>query len=243
VQKPGPSSRHLHAGHHLGGKQVSPSTATAVQPLPVEDGYVVTDTGLQALTEAIPAEAPGTAAQVLRDAGLYLERYGWIQGAYYDATGLRDKPYGYSWSEIADRLGTSRQAAQMRYGDRTDRGALDYRLLEAGLNVSVATLVRVFADHHPGSPASSVCPGCGYRYPDNVSDCPTNATVRPLLLRRRGEDREAVTLLDPVQFEDLHKVTKSKVTRAAHRASAGRQTSPAYAAASLFDPAGKDVPR
>ena len=46
--------------------------------------------------------------------------------------GLRDKPYGYSWAEIADRLGTSRQAAQMRYGDRTDRGALDQRLLEAG---------------------------------------------------------------------------------------------------------------
>ena len=39
--------------------------------------------------------------------------------------------------------------------------------------MSVATLVRVFADHHPGSPVASVCPGCGYRYPDNVSDCPT----------------------------------------------------------------------
>jgi hypothetical protein len=157
--------------------------------------------------------------------------------------GLRDKPYGYSWSEIADRLGTSRQAAQMRYGDRTDRGALDHRLLTAGLNVSVATLVRVFADHHPGSPVASVCPGCGYRYPDNVSDCPTNATVRPLLLKRRGEDRDALALLNPVQFEDLHKATKSKVTRAAHRATAEQRTSPAYAAASLFDLAGKDAPR
>ena len=157
--------------------------------------------------------------------------------------GLRQRPYGYSWSEIADRLGTSRQAAQMRYGDRTDRGALDHRLLEAGLNVSVATLVRVFADHHPGSPASSVCPGCGYRYPDGVLDCPTNATVRPLLLRRRGEDRAAVALLNPVQFEDLHKVTKSKVTRAAHRASTDQRTSPAYAAASLFDLAGKEPTR
>jgi hypothetical protein len=158
-------------------------------------------------------------------------------------TGLRDKPYGYSWSEIADRLGTSRQAAQMRYGDRTDRGALDYRLLEAGLNVSVATLVRVFADHHPGSPAASVCPGCGYRYPDNVLDCPTNATVRPLLLRRRGEDREALALLNPVQFEDLHKATKSKVTRAAHHASTDQRTPSAYAAASLFDLAGKEPQR
>lgn len=157
--------------------------------------------------------------------------------------GLRQAPYGYSWSEIADRLGTSRQAAQMRYGDRADRGALDQRLLEGGLNVSVATLVRVFADHHPGSPASSVCPGCGYRYPDNILDCPTNATVRPLLKRRCGEDREAVARLDPVQFADLHKANESKVTRAAYRASAEGQRSPAYTAASLFDLAGKDAAR
>jgi hypothetical protein len=88
-----------------------------------------------------------------------------------------------------------------------------------------------------------VCPGCGYRYPDNVLDCPTNATVRPLLLRRHGEDREAVALLNPVQFEDLHKVTKSKVTRAAHRASTDQRTSPAFAAASLFDLAAKEPPR
>src|SRR5579859_1228193 len=75
--------------------------------------------------------------------------------------GLRNKPYSYSWSEIAIRLGITRQAAQMRYGDRTDRGALDPRLIQAGLNVTVATLAIVFADHHPGVPASSVCPGCG----------------------------------------------------------------------------------
>src|SRR5690242_13153407 len=87
--------------------------------------------------------------------------------------GLRKSPYRYSWWEIADRLGVSRQAAQMRYGDRTDRteggAALDRRLTEAGLSVSVATLVEVFADHHPANPdgtAASVCPGCGYRYPD-----------------------------------------------------------------------------
>src|SRR5436190_23495532 len=33
--------------------------------------------------------------------------------------GLRNSPYSYSWSEIADRLGTIRQAAQMRYGTPT----------------------------------------------------------------------------------------------------------------------------
>jgi hypothetical protein len=67
--------------------------------------------------------------------------------------------------------------------------------------------------------------------------------VRPLLLRRRSEDREALALLNPVQFEDLHKPTKSKVTRAAHRASTDQRTSPAYAAASLFELAGKEPPR
>jgi hypothetical protein len=50
------------------------------------DGYVVTESGLRALAEAVPGEAPGTAGQVLRDAALYLQRHGWIQGAYYDAT-------------------------------------------------------------------------------------------------------------------------------------------------------------
>src|SRR5213078_2625451 len=106
--------------------------------------------------------------------------------------GLKRQPYHYSWQEIADRLGVSRQAAQMRYGDRTDRGALDRRLVEAGLAVTVATLVEVFTDHNPGNSASSVCPGCGYRYPDGVVDCPTVATVRPVLYRRRGEDPQAV---------------------------------------------------
>src|SRR4051794_21083146 len=105
----------------------------------------------------------------------------------------------YSWSEIADRLGVSKQAAQQRYGSPAERHALDRRLLEAGLGVSVATLVQVFADHHPGIPVASVCPGCGYRYPDGTSDCPTLATVRPLLLRRRSEDRDAVARLNPVQ--------------------------------------------
>ncbi len=154
-------------------------------------------------------------------------------------SGLRTSPYSYSWSEIADRLGVSKQAAQQRYGDPTDRHALDRRLLEAGIGVSVATLVEVFADHHPGSPAASVCPGCGYRYPDGSSDCPTNATVRPLLLRRRGEDRYAVAQLSTLQFEDLHHANRSKVTRAAHRTSPEPPTS-ACKAASLFDLAGKD---
>ena len=157
--------------------------------------------------------------------------------------GLRKSPYSYSWSEIADRLGNSKQAAQQRYGDRTDRNALDHRLLEAGLGVTVATLVQVFADHHPGNPAASMCPGCGYRFPEQVFDCPTNATVRPLLMRRRGEDRDAVARLTPEQFEDLLSPNRLKVTRAARRAMPQQPTTPAYQATSLFDLAGKDTHR
>jgi hypothetical protein len=154
---------------------------------------------------------------------------------------LRQKPYSYSWSEIGDRLGTSRQAAQMRYGDRTDRSALDRRLLEAGINLSVATLTQVFADHHPGSPAASVCPGCGYRYPDGVTDCPTNATVRPLLYRRRGEDRDAVARLTPDQFADLHNRDITRLHRAAVRQAAQQTPCPNRHAATLFDLDGKDT--
>ena len=130
--------------------------------------------------------------------------------------GLKNKPHSYSWSEIADRLGTSRQAAQMRYGDKTDRGgSLDRRLVEAGLTVTVATLVAIFADHHPGIPAASVCPGCGFRYTDKTTACPTYATVQPLLYRRRNEDKQAVNRLSPDQYEDLHGRKSARTKRAA----------------------------
>jgi hypothetical protein len=149
--------------------------------------------------------------------------------------GLRQKPYSYSWSEIGDRLGTSRQAAQMRYGDRTDRGALDRRLIESGLNVTLATLVQVFADHYPGNPAATVCPGCGYRYPDGATDCPTVVTIRPVLYRRRGEDPETVARLTPDQFADLHNRTKSRTERAAVRQAAHKTPCPNRHAPTLFD--------
>jgi hypothetical protein len=148
-------------------------------------------------------------------------------------TGLKRFPY--SWSEIADRLGTSRQAAQMRYGDRTERGALDRRLVQAGLAVSVATLVEVFADHHPGSPAASVCPGCGYRYPDGVTDCPTRATVRPVLYRRRGEDGQALARLSPDQYADLHNLKTARTNRAAAKQAARPNGAPDRGAPALFD--------
>jgi hypothetical protein len=66
---------------------VAQAVATASQP-PTEqaggDGSVVTATGLRALTEPDAGGAPGTAGLVLRLAALYLDRHGWIQGAYYD---------------------------------------------------------------------------------------------------------------------------------------------------------------
>jgi hypothetical protein len=149
--------------------------------------------------------------------------------------GLKGAPYRYSWSEIADRLGVTRQAAQMRYGDRTDRGALDRRLVEAGLAVTVPTLVAVFADHHPGSPAASVCPGCGYRYPDGVSDCPTLATVRPVLYRRRGQDSKALERLTPDQFVDLHNLKTARSHRTALMQAARRASTPDPNVPALFD--------
>ena len=118
--------------------------------------------------------------------------------------GLRE--FGYSWSEIAARLGVSRQAAQMRYGDRAERSALDRRLLQAGLGISVAELVSVFADHYPSSPRPDTCPGCGYPYPDGraEADCPSLAVARQVLYRRRSEDPQALRCLTADQFADLH---------------------------------------
>ncbi|GIE93316.1 hypothetical protein [Paractinoplanes rishiriensis] len=152
--------------------------------------------------------------------------------------GLRTKPYSYSWSQIADRLGVSPQGAQQRFGKPSDRNALDRRLLESGLGVTLATLVQVFADHHPGNPPASRCPGCGYRYPDGVSDCPTNATVRPLLYKRRDENRAEVARLSADAFTDLHEPVKARF-RAAVRQAANPTPSPDLPRPTLFDLPGR----
>jgi hypothetical protein len=154
---------------------------------------------------------------------------------------LRGEPYRYSWQEIADRLGTTKQAVQQRFGVPADRHALDSRLREAGMGVTVATLVQVFADHHPGDPASSRCPGCGFAYPDGVSDCPTNATVRPLLYRRRREDETAVARLTPIQFADLHGTSNSRAFRVKVRQTAVTTPIPDRPALPLFHPHGRET--
>jgi hypothetical protein len=153
--------------------------------------------------------------------------------------GLRKVPY--SWAEIADRLGTSRQAAQMRYGDRFERHSLDRRLVQAGLGVTVPVLVAVFADHHPGIPATSTCPGCGFVYPDGIADCPTNATVRPLLYRRRAEDKRAFDRLTPDQYADLHRKAKPRNSRALVVQSARLAAPPSATAPQLFALNGKEA--
>src|SRR5262249_26288238 len=115
--------------------------------------------------------------------------------------GLRS--FGYSWADIATRLGVSRQAAQQRFGTRTERHALDPRILTAGLAVTVATLVAVYADHDPGRPGVPSCPACGHAYTSVEPACPTGAFVRRLLHRRRHEDPCAMARLSADQREDL----------------------------------------
>lgn len=114
--------------------------------------------------------------------------------------GLRD--FGYTWADIASRVGITRQAAQQRWGSPADRGAIDPRLLAAGMTVTVPQLVAVFADHHPGTPAAIQCPGCAHIY-DNETDCPTNKVVRPLLRQRRNENLRALDRLTRDQRQDL----------------------------------------
>ncbi|NUT23811.1 MAG: hypothetical protein HOV77_32000 [Hamadaea sp.] len=92
---------------------------------------------------------------------------------------------------------------------------VDPRLLTAGLAVTVATLIDVFADHFRGLPAAMVCPGCGHRFADNdtTGDCPTLAVVRPLLLRRHHENPNHTKRLPAEAFENL-RLTKPKPLRA-----------------------------
>lgn len=87
---------------------------------------------------------------------------------------------------------------------------LDSRLLTAGLTVSTATLVAVFIDHYRGIPAVSACPACGHQFADGdiEGDCPTNSTVRPLLIRRFHENKTAMAQLTANQVDDLKRGRK-----------------------------------
>jgi hypothetical protein len=154
-----------------------------------------------------------------------------------DANGVRK--VAYSWAEIAGQLGLSRQAAQMRFGEKSERGALDARLTRSGMSVTVLDLAAVFTEHDPGIPVSSLCPGCGFRYPQGVTDCPSRATARPLLFRRRAEDPQAIGRLSPDQLADLHNHKSARLRVAAQ--SARPAASPAHTAPDLFTANGKEL--
>ncbi|TDC37097.1 hypothetical protein [Micromonospora sp. KC213] len=82
---------------------------------------------------------------------------------------------------------------------------LDRRLVTAGLGVTVAQLVTLWADHTPARlPVPLTCPGCGHPYSEKAPLCPTAAVVRPLLRRRRHETHpDVLAPLTPNQLLDL----------------------------------------
>lgn len=82
---------------------------------------------------------------------------------------------------------------------------IDARLTTAGMRVTVRDLVRLWADHTPPvRPARAQCRTCGHYYTDTAPLCPTAATVRPLLVRRRHEaGPTALDLLTSNQIDDL----------------------------------------
>ncbi|MFI6257968.1 hypothetical protein ACIBCL_17965 [Micromonospora zamorensis] len=82
---------------------------------------------------------------------------------------------------------------------------LDRRLVTAGMGVTVAQLVTIWADHTPPRlPVPLTCPSCGHPYSETAPLCPTAAVVRPLLRRRRHETgSRALAPLSPNQLLDL----------------------------------------
>ncbi|MFF0183069.1 hypothetical protein ACFYPF_28680 [Micromonospora sp. NPDC005223] len=81
---------------------------------------------------------------------------------------------------------------------------LDRRLVTAGLGVTVAQLVSLWADHTPARlPVPLSCRTCGHPYSETAPLCPTAAVVRPLLRSRRHEAPGAIDALTPNQLLDL----------------------------------------
>jgi len=108
--------------------------------------------------------------------------------------------------------------------------AIDSRITGAGLTVTVATLAAVFAEHFRGLPAAMVCPGCGHRFNDTdvTGDCPTQAVVRPLLLRRHHENPAVTERLSAEAFANL-RLIKPRPLRA------NQSARPASTPDDLFD--------
>jgi hypothetical protein len=82
---------------------------------------------------------------------------------------------------------------------------LDERLLTGGLVLTVAALVRLWADHTPPiRPVPGHCRTCGHIYTQQAPLCPSAAVVRSLLRRHRHEaGPRALDPLTPNQLDDL----------------------------------------
>ncbi|MFI5910916.1 hypothetical protein [Dactylosporangium sp. NPDC051541] len=156
--------------------------------------------------------------------------------------GLRKANPPYSWDDIGKRLGVTRQAAQMRFGAKDDRLELDRRLIEPGLALTVAALVDVWIDHFPGTPATELCPGCGYRYQVGEFDCPSIATARPLLRRRHGQNPDEFARLTDALKAYLLKPKSVHPNRTTVRQPAALASCPDRGP-DLFDLLGEDTTR
>ena len=147
-------------------------------------GYVVTASGLRALAdvEAVPGEAPGNAAQILRSAATYLERHGWIQGAYYDPTATLFTP-------AADLVGA---IAMVCYGGPceapaqhfNDPGFLDFE--EAVLHLDRYLLVEDGSESY------------------EFNDAPGRRVEDVLRVLRDAAARPAEELIDALRVIDAH---------------------------------------
>jgi hypothetical protein len=159
------------------------------------DGYVVTDAGLQALTEVIPAEAPGTAAQVLRDAALYLERYGWIQGAYYDAASQTFTPAACMVGAIGMVCYGGPVDAPAQQFD--DPGFLDFE--EAVLHLDRYLLVMDGTESYEFNDARGRCAEDVIRVLRQAADTPTHELIDAIraIDARNAEVAALVDLLKP----------------------------------------------
>ena len=86
-----------------------------------------------------------------------------------------------------------------------------------------------------------MCPGCGHTYLNGQTDCPSNQVVRPLLFRRRNEDKRAISLLTHDQRADLYDRKTARANKAA--AVLATRTGQHCADESLLDLIGEEATR
>lgn len=98
----------------------------------------------------------------------------------------------------------------------TERARPDTRLLHRATPLTVALLVRLWADHTPATrPVPGHCRTCGHIYRENAPLCPTAAVVRPLLRRRRHE--AGPRCLEPLTTHQVDDLLRSRLSTALPR--------------------------